>query len=175
MKREPYLLRNIDRLGTWTRIFRFYLERADQFRAYFPEDDELNHWQDNFFALPHVSVGEWEGMKGCKVVHGPLGTRARETFLHVHNPEDGRYPWQYELYRNTELLLRTEDFTLCHIFATQEEIQALSREGVDIHLFEPYRSEDEHGPDEQPIPFSEKEVEELRSRLSRTFDDGETI
>lgn len=176
MGREPYLLPSIDRMEKriWTRVFQFYLERSDWFWAYFPEDDELNRWEDEFLALPNVSVGEWEGMKDCKVVHGSLGADARKLFHNVHDPVDGRYPWQYELYRGTELLLRVEDFTLCHVFATREELQELRGDGIDTNLFERESLQTGHGTDEQPIPFSEEEVEDLRRRLSRRFNDKET-
>lgn len=118
-------------------ILDFYLQKADQFRAYFPGGEDLSGSRPDFLALEGVIVQPWSGMAGCMVATGTLTPAAKALIRERGNlDEDGSYHplrlWSYELVSEAEVLVRVEDFSVWIIFATPDERQILEKQKISV-------------------------------------------
>lgn len=168
MPRSSYLLHSTGRWpNLWIAVLDYYLDRATGFRAFFPDDPELAMGKDEFLNLPFVSAGEWDGMKGCCEVAGPLTPQARQLLQVARESDHEIRLWSFELLLQDQPLLRLEDFSVCLVFATEAELGELERLGADISRLEKVELHPRFEPETEVSQMTEQDVEALRTELFR--------
>lgn len=143
-------------------ILDFYLKKADRFRAYFPEGEELSGSltgsRSDFLALEEVSVQPWSGMVDSIVVEGTLTPAAIALIRERGKLDEDSCPhplqlWFYELINDTEVLLRIADFSVWTLYATLDELQSLEKLKIPVSEWQEIFSEPEEGV--TPLPMLE--------------------
>ena len=109
---------------------------------------------------------------GCIVVEGILTPAARALIRERGNfQEDGSYHplqlWSYELVNETEVLLRSEDFSVWMVFATLEERQSLEEQKISTNEWQEVSLEHEEGV--TPLPINESDLEQITQASKEAF------
>lgn len=153
-------------------VLDFYLQKADRFRAYFPEGEELSGSRPDFLALEEVSVQPWSGMAGCIVVEGTL-TPAAKNLIQERGKfdEEGYYHslqlWSYELISEAEVLLRITDFSVWIVFASLDERQSLENQRIPVSEWQEISPEPEEGV--TPLPIEASDLEQIAQAMKDAF------
>lgn len=168
MSRTSFLIKSTPQV--YQSILNFYLQQADSFRAYFPGGEELSGSRPDFLALEEVSVQPWSGMVGCIVVEGTL-TPAAKALIRERGllDEDGCYHplqlWSYELVKETEVLLRSEDFSVWIVFPTLDELKSLEKQGIPVSEWQEISLELEEGV--MLLPIDESDLGQITQAIKQ--------
>lgn len=102
----------------WKKTLQYFLNVADTFIGYFPQDERLGHGFQELSGASGAVVGEWKGMKGCRKVTAPLSTYVKAVVLRIEGSADNIESklWSYVLLRGGQVILSVEDFTVCLVF-----------------------------------------------------------
>ncbi|MEH2290671.1 hypothetical protein [Nostoc sp.] len=161
-------------------ILDFYLKKADRFRAYFSEGEELSGGlsgsRSDFLALEEVSVQPWSGMVDSIVVEGTLTPAAIALIRERGKLDEDSCPhplqlWFYELINDTEVLLRIADFSVWTLYGTLDEIQSLEKEKIPVE-WEEIPSEPEEGVTPLPLPMTESFLEQFTQGLKEAIEEA---
>ena len=158
-------------------ILDFYLQKANNFRAYFPAGQELSSSRPDFLALEGVSAQPWSGMVGCIVVEGTLTPAARALIQERGKNSDGNcdedsyyHPlrlWSYELINETEVLLQIADFSVWRVFASLDEVQSLEKQKIPVSEWQEFSLEPEVGV--TPLPMDTSDLEQITQAIKEAF------
>ena len=131
-----YLVPMVDNLD-WKKTLQYFLSAADTFIGYFPQDEQLGHGFQELSRAPGAVVGEWKGMKGSRKVTAPLSTYVKDFVLRREEASDNIESklWSYALLREGQVILSVEDFTVCLVYLTGDDIRKIKEAGIDTTLW----------------------------------------
>ncbi|HEY3364933.1 MAG TPA: hypothetical protein VGK74_07780 [Symbiobacteriaceae bacterium] len=175
MERQAFLFQSLARVDRqqWSAMFTFYLNMAERFRVFFPDDEMLGGGRQEFLDLPSAVVRSWEGMSRCVAVSGPITTEAMEALLQRETRGTVPRLWSFELLAGGDCILRVEDFTVCLVFAADDELQALQRLGVHTAELVAVNLAPKLPADERVVPLTDDEVEDMQEQLRRNLDEAD--
>lgn len=122
----------------WKKTLQYFLNVADTFIGYFPQDELLGHGFRELSEAPGAVVGGWRGMKGCRKVTAPLSTYVKEIVLRIEESVDNIESklWSYVLLKDGQVILSVEDFTVCLVFLTGDDLKKIKDAGINIALWQ---------------------------------------
>jgi len=115
----------------WKKTLQYFLDVADTFIGYFPQDERLGHGFQELSGAPGAVVGEWKGMKGCRKVTASLSTYVKEVILRIESKL-----WSYVLLKDGQVILSVEDFTVCLVFLTVDDLEKIEDTGINTTLWQ---------------------------------------
>lgn len=126
--------------GSWHEIFVFCLQYADSFSVRLLTSDEIK--SEGFcelFSLPDVTITNWWGTKDGIEIKGPLTEEVRNLLYELQEPAFyGECPelWDLKLFSQGREMLSIDDFTQRLIHLTDEEIDYLMAQNIDVSDWE---------------------------------------
>lgn len=133
------------------KIFSYVLNKADSFKAYFPDGEEgfLNIGMTTTRNLPDINIKPLEGMDRGVEISGGLGEAIKQIFMDFEKPKpsgEGPGPCSIRLYKGNRELMYIGNFTDRIIHLMDHEISRIEEMGIDAskwHLIKINSEEDE--------------------------------